>query len=110
MKKQSEYSGHSNTVRGIFMSRRDGAESVTLATGGNAQHFADLNINARLEAATTGNMTRCVNGGGYTPGYTNSMEYVTISTEGSAADFGDMMSAIASTPTCSDSHGGLGGF
>ena len=110
MKQQSEYAGHSNTVRGIFMSRRHGSESVTLATGGNAQHFADLNINARLEAAVTGNMTRCVIGGGYTPAHTNSMEYVTISTEGSAADFGDMMSAIASTPTCSDSHGGLGGF
>ena len=110
MKRQSEYSGHSNTVRGIFMSRHNGSESVTLATGGNAQYFADLRINARLECATTGNMTRCVIGGGYTPAHTNSMEYVTISTEGSAADFGDMMSAVASTPTCSDSHGGLGGF
>ena len=110
MKQQSEYAGHSNTVRGIFMSRHNGSESVTLATGGNAQYFADLRINARLECATTGNMTRCVIGGGYTPAHTNSMEYVTISTEGSAADFGDMMSAVASTPTCSDSHGGLGGF
>ena len=110
MKRQSEYAGHSNAVRGIFMSRHNGSESVNLASGGNAQYFADLNINARLECATTGNMTRCVIGGGYTPAHTNSMEYVTISTEGSAADFGDMMEPVSSTPTCSDSHGGLGGY
>ena len=55
-------------------------------------------------------MTRSVIGGGYTPGYTNSMEYVTISTAGSAADFGDMMFAISSMSSFSDSHGGLGGY
>ena len=103
---------HSNSTRGIIGTSKAtvGAYGLELASEGNSYAFADLTINVREQCYNTGNMTRSVIGGGYTPGYTNSMEYVTISTAGSAADFGDMMRAITAGSSFSDSHGGLGGF
>ena len=103
---------HSNSTRGIIGTAKAavGAYGLELASEGNSYAFADLNINMREQCFNTGNMTRSVIGGGYTPGYTNSMEYVTISTAGSATDFGDMMAAITAGSSFSDSHGGLGGY
>ena len=102
---------HSNHTRAITAAgKSDGAYATELASGGNSFYFADLAISNREQCFNTGNMTRSVIGGGYTPGYTNSMEYITISTAGSAADFGDMMFAITAGSSFSDSHGGLGGY
>ena len=46
--------------------------------------------------------------GGYTPGSTNSMEYITITSSGNGLDFGDLVAATANGfDTVSTAHGGL---
>ena len=40
----------------------------------------------------------------------NNIEYVEIATTGNAQDFGDLSVARSLLGSCSDSHGGLGGF
>ena len=52
---------------------------------------------------------RGVVGGGDSPGKTNSMEYITISTLGNAVDFGDQISARNVRGSCSSSTRGLWG-
>ena len=39
--------------------------------------------------------------------FTNTMQYVTITTTGNSQDFGDMLTTGAYRNTTSDSHGGL---
>ena len=47
--------------------------------------------------------------GGYSPGYVNRMEFITISTNGNTTDFGDLTGAkYANTGAASNGHGGLG--
>jgi hypothetical protein len=48
-------------------------------------------------------------GGGQTPApaIINTMDYVNISTQGDAADFGDLTFAKFGTAGCSNGHGGL---
>ena len=50
--------------------------------------------------------------GGGNPSAHNTIQYFTLSTSGNAADFGDLSrsSNTASMASCSDSHGGLGGY
>jgi len=55
----------------------------------------------------TSNKVRGVFAGGYQPGFTNTMQYITISSTGNALDFGDLVSAISQQGMCSDSHGGI---
>ena len=45
--------------------------------------------------------------GGRDPGFSDTMDYVTIATTGDYADFGDLQAAVAQFGSCSDSHGGL---
>ena len=49
---------------------------------------------------------RGVLGGGNTTGY-NVIQYVTLSTAGNAADFGDLTRAVYQEDASSDSHGGI---
>lgn len=66
----------------------------TTASAGNASDFGDLTL-GRSGAATTGNGTRAVCGGGYNPSlagstiYSEILDYITIATTGNATDFGD---------------------
>ena len=46
--------------------------------------------------------------GGATPSYSDTINYVTISTTGNAADFGDLTQGRFGASGLSDSHGGLG--
>ena len=39
--------------------------------------------------------------------YVNTIDYITISTTGNAADFGDIPTAYQDTAALSDTHGGL---
>ena len=59
-----------------------------LMTLGNTQYFGDL-ASARFGAGGCASKTRGVFSAGGTPGITNSIEYVTIESQGNAIDFGD---------------------
>ena len=72
----------------------------TTASAGNASDFGDLTL-GRSGAATTGNGTRAVCGGGYNPSlagstiYSEILDYITIATTGNATDFGDYNSVCS---------------
>ena len=42
--------------------------------------------------------------------FTNTIDYITIASQGDAIDFGDVAQKSYSGGGCSDSHGGLGGY
>ena len=107
----------SSTTRGI---QGGGAPDYTpaietheIASGGNAVHFGEL-THSRLGANGASTQTRAVfGGGGVSPDAANRrnwIDYVTISSSGNAADFGDLTSKRCMGACTSDSHGGLGGF
>ena len=66
---------------------------VTIATTGNAQDFGDMTragSGGRYEGTAFSNSTRAVQTGGYGPGYTSNIEYVSIATKGNTIPFGDL--------------------
>ena len=113
--------GVSNGVRGIYgggnIDGSPGKTSVigylTLASIGQSQYFGDLSI-AGSHHCGTSNATRGIfNSSDQVPNtavYTNAIEYISISTQGNAIDFGDDVIDAGRRACTSDSHGGLGGF
>ena len=108
----------SNTTRGIqggggTDANNRAIEIHIISSGGNASNFGDLTV-ARSGAGGSASQTRMVfGGGGLAPDSstrTNAIDYVTISSEGDAIDFGDLTSLRAFGACDSNSHGGLGGF
>ena len=51
--------------------------------------------------------TRAVLGGGLSPSAVNTIQYVEISAQGDAVDFGDLTGAKSEASGCSNAHGGL---
>ena len=112
----------SNSVRGICGGGRgfpsttaliNFIDYVTIASSGNAQYFGDLTTdgtNGRNMLGAAASQTRGLFNGGYSPGETNIIDYVTIMSAGNAQDFGDLQTARRGVSALSDSHGGLGGF
>lgn len=108
----------SNTTRGIQGGGGSDAnnraiEIHIISSGGNASNFGDLTL-ARSGAGGSATQTRMVfGGGGLAPDSstrTDVIDYVTISSEGDAIDFGDLTSLRGFGACDSNSHGGLGGF
>ena len=64
-------------------------DMVEIATTGNYTSFGNLTTGTR-NVATCASSTRGTWGGGQTPGNTNVIGYVTISSSGGASDFGDL--------------------
>lgn len=83
---------------------------ITIATLGNAVNFGSLTV-TRGYGSSCSSPTRGVFGGGYsnTPAATlyNTIDYVTILTQGNAVDFGDLIALINGNAACSNAHGGL---
>ena len=109
-------SNASNTTRGYVMGGvgNDTIETIDMfnfSSGGNAIVFGDLTTGARNAAGCSTHIRGLVMGGG-NPSAHNTIQYFTLSTSGNAADFGDLSrsSNTASMASCSDSHGGLGGY
>jgi len=110
-----------NSVRGIFAGGLDDPnvntyqsiiDFITMSSVGNAIEFGDLTINKR-DGAGASTQVRGVFSSGLvnpSPTYTNIIDFITISSTGDAQDFGDSIVARNSHGSCSDSHGGLGGF
>ena len=101
-------------TRGVFAGREAPTKSrlieyVTIASDGNSVYFGDLSEGKGLQNGMS-SQTRGIIAGGYTPTVINVMEYITIASTGNAQDFGDLTRASRNQGTCSDSHGGLGGF
>jgi hypothetical protein len=111
----------SNPIRGIFTtgSVYPGASAsyvndyVTIASRGNASNFGSLSVN-RFGTMQVSSPTRGVFAGGLTFGspansYYNVIDYILISTQGTAVDFGDLTSSNQRGygGSCSNAHGGL---
>lgn len=117
--------GASNSVRGIISggyapTSPDTVNSeiadlyfLNLASQGDAFSFGDLTA-SRHRCGGTANGTRAIFAGGFSyPGsvvVSDSIDNVTISTTGSAVDFGTLAGGKHQFGATSDSHGGLGGF
>ncbi len=91
---------------------------VQIASHGNSMYFGDL-TSGRTQATACSTHIRGVilpgdSGQDSSPwaatAYKNVLEYITISTQGNAADFGDDIENLSRRGALSDSHGGLGGF
>ena len=84
----SFYTGSGQTAINII-------EYVTISTAGNAVDFGDTSQQWKYNAGCA-SRTRGVTGGGIsaagTPAYSNTMEYITISSTGNTTDFGDLLS------------------
>jgi hypothetical protein len=111
-------SGCANTTRGLY-TEGIGVSSgivntisyVTIASTGNGVKFGDLTTR-RWTTSACSSSTRGVFAGGYdtspTPAGTNIIDYVSILTQGSAVDFGDLINGnYGYTAGCSNAHGGL---
>tara|TARA_R110000764_G_scaffold98412_1_gene182730 strand:- start:1741 stop:2943 length:1203 start_codon:yes stop_codon:yes gene_type:complete len=94
----------------------DTIDFITFASTGNASDFGNQTQITQV-CAGFGSPTRGVRSGGYDGAgggsvETNTMDFVTIASEGNATDFGDMTLARRSHGSCSSSTRGLnaGGF
>ena len=113
--------GLSNSVRGIVAGGNDPAtrinviQFITISSTGNAIYFGDLtNRRSSVNAGGSSNQIRGIFAGGFeepSSANVNTIDYITIATAGDAIDFGDLSAeSWSQAASCSDSHGGLGGF
>jgi hypothetical protein len=111
--------GCSNSTRGLFAGGGSPGsinliDYITIASTGNAVNFGNLSVIREPLCSGAASQTRGVWGGGYysTPapaGFTNIIDYVTISSLGNAASFGSLSTATRyGSGACSNGHGGLG--
>ena len=109
--------GGSNSTRGLTgggwgPSNSDVIDYVTIQSTGDAVDFGNLTV-ARQVDATVNSPTRVVFTGGCTGpspfviGTTDRLDYVTTSTLGNAADFGDLNQETFGTGACSNAIRGL---
>ena len=113
--------GLSNSVRGIVAGGSDPAtrintiQFITISSTGNAIYFGDLtNRRSAFNSGGSSNQIRGIFAGGFeepSSGNVNTIDYIIIATAGDAIDFGDLTAeSWSQAASCSDSHGGLGGF
>ena len=62
---------------------------------------------ARDYGMAASNSVKGIFGGGYAPGNSDVIDFITIATTGNAADHGDLTAAKKRPAGVSDSHGGL---
>ena len=106
--------GCSNATRGLFGGGQPRSATaidlITIASLGNAINFGDLTL-ARTFLTATASPTRGVFSGGspYPGPYAgvDRIDYVTISTQGNAVDFGNLSVARGRAKGLSNAHGGL---
>ena len=86
-------------------------QHITISSTGDAVDFGDLSV-VKNYSSSCSSPTRGVFGGGFTPtpattGFTNTIEYINISSFGDAVDFGDLSAPTRVLSACSNAHGGL---
>jgi hypothetical protein len=112
-------SGSSNRTRMVVAGGRNSTvatksiEFITMASEGNGVDFGNMSV-GKERTNSVADQTRCVFGNGDEhpgPAATNIMEFIQIASGGNTEDFGDLINAAQyAMGSCSDSHGGLGGF
>ena len=100
-----------NSTRGYLMGNNGPGDTYTteiqrfnLISGGNAVQTGDSTVTRNQTGVS--DPIRGVSCGG--AGAVNTMEYISLSTEGNAVDFGDLIEAVELAGSGSNSHGGLG--
>ena len=79
-------------------------DTVNVQSGGSATEFGDLSATRGRTANTSNNIRGLNMGGGPGPtARTNIIEFITISTEGNAQDFGDLADPVLSHASCASS-------
>ena len=104
----------SNSVKGMFggggakpgTTKVTDVEAIIMSTLGESSKFGDLTV-GRNYSGSTASATRGIWGGGYSPSYVNTIDYLNIATGGTAVDFGDRTVAGSYISACSNGHGGL---
>ena len=104
----------SNSVKGMFggggskpgTTKLTDVEAIFISTLGESIKFGDLTV-GRNYSGSTASATRGIWGGGYSPSYVNTIDYLNIATGGAAVDFGDRTVAGSYISACSNGHGGL---
>lgn len=103
----------SNATRGIISGGTPtNLQYVTIASTGNAVDFNGNFTQSRSDLVGFASPTRGIFAGGFTPTIVNTVDFITISTLGNAADFGDLTVARMGMDGCSNSIRGLamGGY
>ena len=112
--------GGGNGIRGIIIPGNTPSPSgtdptfidqITIASEGNAVDFGGSAVTIGTNRGGSGcSKTRMVFGSGANPSINNALEFIVISSNGNAEDFGDLTLARTSPGGLSDSNGGLGGY
>ena len=107
----SQNAGVCNATRGMIAGNGSPASKVievlTISTLGNTSQFGELSAMSHLLGGASSPI-RGVYAGGYNPSAaTNSMEYISLQTEGDSVDFGDLTVAGYGVYGLSNAHGGL---
>ncbi len=100
--------------RGVFGGGRQPSSSgngifkISIQTQGNVDDFGNLSVTSQSLAGCS-NATRGLFMGGYSPAFTNRIEYVTIQSSGTGIDFGDLNNAgrRLNSSACASSTRGL---
>ncbi len=111
--------GLSNSTRAVWgggyspSAKTNSIQYVTIATTGNSVDFGDITYsgsNGVRGHGTTASSTRGLFAGGQCPADVNSIDYITISTTGNSATFGDLTVVLKNwnLGQVSDCHGGIG--
>ena len=87
-------------------------EFITISSLGNSQNFGDMPFSNNRDGASGASKTRGIVGAGsdpYSSPYpkTNQINFVEISTQGNAIDFGDLTQSRNHMAGCTNGHGGL---
>ena len=98
----------SNSIRAVsFVGTAKQLDTTIIATLGNSASFGELTQNNDGGSFSTNDPTRGLFGLNTPSGGTNIMEYISMSTGGTAVDFGDLTQAITNSGATSNGHGGL---
>ena len=115
--KRAQSGAASNSIRGIVFGGRysptqDIIDFVNIATLGNSTSFGTLSRSTSRDGGTMASSTRAAHGGGdqvipSTVNPVDTIEYVEISTQSNAVDFGNLTQARKHLGGLSNGHGGL---
>ena len=117
---KSNLSACSSSTRGVFAggftptpaaTYLNVIEYINISSFGDAVDFGDLSVGKQYSSSCSSS-TRGIFAGGYTlrpatTGFTNTIEYINISSFGDAVDFGDLSAPTRVLSACSNAHGGL---
>ena len=101
----------SNTIRLIISAHQTAStrlDTVIISTLGDAYGFSDLATTQTQGVWCTSSKTRGIWGVQPTGGDSNTIEYLSMTTSGTAVDFGDSTQVIRNCGGTSNDHGGLG--